>query len=152
MTLVIRTLALFLAACLFVTPVFGADKAVITYQGKPGIFFEETLATRMLGDLEEYTILKNKKIPEFELKIQSLGFELDLYKQKSTMDEELIIRWQQDYARSELRRVKEVGDLQLKLDRKNSWIQQPATMLLAGLVVGCLLSTGLTFGLKQARE
>lgn len=129
----------------------GQDKVIIEYKGTQGIWFAEQNANRMLQDLEEFSILKLKKIPALELKldlkdnlIKNLNMDLEV-------TEKISLKWEKQYTSLEDLHLKEITRLEQKLSRKYKWYNSPTFLFITGVIAGGLLSVGIAYGLQGVK-
>lgn len=126
------------------------DKAVLDHNGVPGIWFDEATATRMLQDLTELNILKNKKIPSFEMAIDLQKMNAENYRLELEVTEKIALKWEESYSKSEAIRDAEYQRYQEELTNKSKWYKSPIFGFIIGVVSGGLLAVGLSFGLSNS--
>lgn len=155
MNWVTKSLAIYIAIVLIYPAGLRADeyenKALITHKGKQGYFFEGELGDRILLDLAEFKELKFRKIPELELKLELLQYNVELHKEALRYSENFAAKTEDALQQSEELRLEETKHLREQLQSKLSWYQKPATVFIIGFVVGSALVVGLSFGLQEAR-
>ena len=125
---------------------------IVDHNGVKGFWFPEDVGTKILKDLEELKILRDKKIPELELKIQKQDLMLSITQQEVEVNARLSEVWQKNFKASEELRLKETSALREALDKKDAWFRSPALYLSLGLILGGALSIGLSFGLQETRN
>lgn len=127
-----------------------ANKAVIEYKGQTGYFFAEEVGDRILSDLIEFKDLKEKLVPQLQLKLEAKDREISLLKQELDLSDALAAKWEDSYNKSESLRISEVSALMTELDKKRHWYESPTFMLSIGFVSGALACIGMAFGLAGA--
>lgn len=133
-------------------PLNAISSEIVEHNGVKGFWFPEDTGTKILQDLEELKILKTKKIPELELKIQKQRLMLDITQQEAEVNARLSEVWQKNFKTSESIRLEETSALRKALDKKDAWFRSPALYLSLGLILGGALSVGLSFGLQETRK
>lgn len=154
-----RFIALFLVFLIvFIIPVqlWAGDKydnkAIITYDGEVGYFFDEETGDEILEDLTEFKKLKYEKIPALELKLKLQTYDLELHKRDVKFVERVNEKLEDSLQDSEDLREKETKYLREQLEKKQVWYKHPVTYFVIGILVGGALSVGLAFGLQEAKE
>ena len=144
---------IFIILLIFCLPinVLSQNKVEMEHNGVAGVWFDEATVTKMTEDLTEFHILKYKKIPTLELKIEKLQMNIETLELELKVTEKLAKKWEEQALAIEDLRVSEVERLQTKLDAKQKWYNSPPTYLITGILLGGLCAVGLNFGLQGAR-
>ena len=127
------------------------DKAVITYNGKKGYFFAEELGDKILADLLEFKETKEHLVPQLKLEIEQQKQLVVLTEQELKITNDIALKWQETYNKSEDLRSKE-NDRYIKLlEQDNKWYRNPAIIFIGGVLVGSVVAIGIAFGYGQVK-
>ena len=143
-----------LILCMFPFPLFAEDysnKAVITYKGKKGYFFDEATGDKILQDLAELKRLKSEMIPALNIKLKYQDYNLILHKKDIEYGEKINVSCAKSLKNSEDLRKDETRYLRKQLNKKEVWFKSNTTFFLVGFAVAGALSIGLAFGLQSTK-
>lgn len=127
------------------------DRAIVVYQGVKGYWFSEEVGKRILKDVSDLPILK-QKLAEFELKLSLKDEKVDLVKYQLQLESQISDRWKTSFEEEVKLVQKEQKRYDELRDKENAWYKSNALWCGVGAVLGAALAVGLTFGLQEAKE
>ena len=145
-------LVIIMVATLLLVPFYGCaydNKVVLDYEGKPGIWFDAATSDKMLKDLTELSLLREKKIPTLEADIELHKKSIEIYALELTVTEQISMKYEQALDKSEKQREKDYEAYQKQLDKDDKWYKSKTLVFVLGIISGGLLAVGLSFGLNQ---
>lgn len=141
-------LAVFLA-----TPVVYAqepESTVLDYKGKPGFWIPDATFTKMLQDLEELPLLR-QKVELLELKVkQSEELALAL-KAELQVTEQISAKWKLAFDEQMKVTVEQRDHYEELLAQEKKWYRSPVLWFSVGVVLTTALAIGMNYGLAETR-
>ena len=127
----------------------AGDKRYLEVDGSPGYWFDTDTADRILEDLTELSLIKEKKIPAFNQKIQLQETLITGLKRELKVSESISARYSEALEKSE-ENYKDLEEAHLKsLSQKQVWYKSTSFVFILGIFSGSLLAVGLSYGLKR---
>lgn len=115
----------------------------LEHEGHPGYWFAEETATKMLKDLKELKLIR-EKLELIDTKLKLKDQQLELLREDVRITENISDQWQIAF--------KEQAKLtQMCEEEKNAWYKHPALWGAVGFVVGAGLTVGIGYALAGAR-
>jgi hypothetical protein len=127
------------------------ERAIVVYQGVKGYWFSETIGEKLLKDVSELSIIR-QKLSEFNLKLELKDEKLELVKYQLKLESEISARWKTAFEGEVQLVQKEQQRYDALRDKENAWYKSNALWCGVGAVLGAALAVGLTFGLQEAKE
>jgi len=115
----------------------------LEHDGHPGYWFADETATKMLKDLKELKLVK-EKLALIDTKLELKDQQLELLREDIKVTEDISDQWQIAF--------KEQAKLtQMCEEEKNAWYKSPLLWGGVGLVVGVGITIGIGYALAGAR-
>lgn len=135
----------------FVSYADKVERAVINYKGTEGYFFSLDIGKRVLIDLKELQISREKiSLLKEELKLKDEIIKLKQLNIEVT--EKISDKWKLSFEAEHDLRIKEREVYENRLKEKNAWYKTPTFIYIAGILTGGLLAVGLAFGVNWATD
>lgn len=138
---------------LFLAPSVGAQdtgSTVLVNKGVTGFWFPEETATRMLKDLEELPLLR-QKVKELESKIDQMDHLMLLMKSEQVVTEQISMRWKLSFDEQLKITKSQQAYYEEQLAREKKWYKSPVLWFGVGVLATAALSIGLNYGLAETR-
>jgi len=129
----------------------GPSSTIIIHEGTTGYWFPESTASKMLMDLEELPILREKS-EKLQLKIATQDELTLLLKEDIKVTEEIGNRWKLAFDNQLAVTEKQQDEFKKEIKRLDVWYRSPVLWLGVGMLLGGALAVGLNFGLQEVRN
>lgn len=123
---------------------------VLVNKGVTGFWFPEETATRMLKDLEELPLLR-QKVVELESKISQMDHLMLLMKSEQVVTEQISARWKLSFDEQLKITKSQQAYYEEQLAREKKWYKSPVLWFGVGVLATAALSIGLNYGLAETR-
>jgi len=145
-------LPLFIALVFLVPTKLFADSGskLLEQDGKPGFWFPEDVATRMLADLQEFPLMK-LKVGKLESKVDTMEEYERLLKLDLEVTEQIGNKWKTAFDEQVKVNAAQQKFHQKELASSKKWYRSPVLWFSVGFVMASAMAVGLTFGLAEAR-
>lgn len=120
-----------------------AESVLLSHNNVEGYWFPPNIAGRMLQDLEELPLLRQKTV-ELELKIKTTDEYILLFKEDIKITEEISNKWKSAFET-------QVKISELERDRYDKWYKSSVLWFSVGFIAASLAAVGLNFGLAKAQ-
>lgn len=115
----------------------------LEHEGHPGYWFAEETATKMLKDLKELKILR-EKLALIDIKLEKKDVQLELLREDIRITENISEKWKLAFE-------EQVKLTQICEEEKNAWYKHPLLWGSVGLVLGVGMTIGIGYALAGAR-
>jgi len=144
---------LFIILVFFVSSVAHADdvgSTTLVYKGAPGFWFPEATATKMLQDLEELPLLR-QKADLLELKVAQLEQLNLLLKSELDVSDQISAKWKLSFDEQLKVTTLQQAHYEEQLAVEKKWYKAPALWFSVGVLLTSALAIGLNYGLSETR-
>lgn len=140
----------FLAISLPVAAEEQTQRAVITYQGVKGFFFSEEIGTKILQDLEELKVLR-QKVTLLDEKLSLKDDKIKIIEYDRDLSDQIAAKWKISFEEESTLRQKEIKNYQDLLSTKDAWYNSDVLWFGVGFVVASAVAIGMAYGLGSVR-
>ncbi len=145
-----RLVTILMMLCILYVPRLSvaddASSQLLEHEGSVGFWFPEVKATKMLGELREIPLLR-QKITLLDEKLKLKDSTIALLREDVKITEQIAGKWESAFKSA----LGATSACEEKLERKDSWFKSPALWFGVGFVVAALGAVGLNYGLASTR-
>jgi hypothetical protein len=123
---------------------------VLVNKGVPGFWFPEATATKMLQDLEELPLLR-QKVDALELKISRMEDLILLMKDERSVTEQISAKWKLAFDEQLKITTEQRDHYEELLAQEKKWYRSPVLWFSVGVIATAALAIGLNYGLAETK-
>lgn len=125
------------------------SRAIVIHNGVPGYWFNEETGNKILADLEELNI-NREKLSLLETKLSLKDETIGIIKMDIQLTEEIGLKYKSMYE-FQLDITDKYIDLYEKcLEKENKWYKHPVIWVFAGFILGALATIGIGYSMEGA--
>ena len=126
------------------------ESTALDYKGKPGFWIPDATFTKMLQDLEELPLLR-QKVELLELKVkQSEELALNL-KAELQVTEQISAKWKLAFDEQMKITVEQRDHYEELLEQEKKWYRSPVLWFSVGVIATAALAIGMNYGLAKTQ-
>lgn len=145
----IRTILVFLILLVPMDLYADTTRAIVINNGVPGYWFNEETGNKILSDLEELNIDK-QKIALLDTKIQLKDETIAILKMDIQLTEEISLKYKHMYELQLDVTNQYIGLYEKCLEKENKWYKQPVFWAIIGFIIGAGATIGISYSLPGA--